>query len=235
LIQDGLKAVGRKYVAVPDLCRMAVKGRERLRDLVGSAQTVVVVACYPRAVKGLFALAGIEWADDRIHVVNAREEPPERVLELVGRRLAEGDGVSGGLPCDSDQDGWESWFPVIDEELCQDCRQCLSFCLFGVYEDGEDGGVAITHPENCKNNCPACARICPHGAIIFPKSGESPLNGGPADGADLREKIKVNVDKILGDDVYEALIERRRKSKRLIDMHKLAEEERRNASGGETA
>jgi len=53
----------------------------------------------------------------------------------------------------------------------------MDFCLFGVYSS-ENGHIKVVKPENCKNNCPACARICPSRAIIFPKYDKSPINGG---------------------------------------------------------
>jgi Pyruvate/2-oxoacid:ferredoxin oxidoreductase delta subunit len=75
---------------------------------------------------------------------------------------------------------WIPWFPVIDYDRCKNCRQCLQFCLFGVYGTDEGGLVRVAKPEKCKTNCPACARICPHTAIIFPKFAEGgPISGDP--------------------------------------------------------
>jgi MinD superfamily P-loop ATPase len=59
------------------------------------------------------------------------------------------------------------WYPVIDYSRCKNCRKCVDFCLFGVYAL-TNKNVAVTNPDNCKNGCPACARTCPHRAIIFP-------------------------------------------------------------------
>ena len=60
------------------------------------------------------------------------------------------------------------WYPVIDWSRCINCQHCLQFCLFGVYELDEAGQVTPTSPDNCKDGCPACARICPQSAIMFP-------------------------------------------------------------------
>lgn len=60
------------------------------------------------------------------------------------------------------------WYPVVDRSRCTDCQHCLQFCLFGVYSEGEGGQVVITNPDQCKAGCPACSRICPQGAIMFP-------------------------------------------------------------------
>lgn len=68
------------------------------------------------------------------------------------------------------------WYPVVDGSLCQSCRKCLDFCLFGVYSLRDDK-VVVSSPDNCKNGCPACARACPHGAIMFPHYGDPAIAG----------------------------------------------------------
>jgi len=68
------------------------------------------------------------------------------------------------------------------------CKQCLNFCLFGVYGTTEDGKVEVVKPANCKTNCPACARVCPESAIIFPKYGEGPINGDAVDEQEVAGK-----------------------------------------------
>ncbi|MBN2711654.1 MAG: hypothetical protein JXR97_04370 [Planctomycetes bacterium] len=59
------------------------------------------------------------------------------------------------------------WYPVIDYGRCVDCGKCSEFCLFGVYKRDKDK-VSVARPQMCKPGCPACARLCPKGAIIFP-------------------------------------------------------------------
>jgi NAD-dependent dihydropyrimidine dehydrogenase PreA subunit len=60
------------------------------------------------------------------------------------------------------------WYPVMDGDRCTACRHCLQFCLFGVYDLDAEGRVTVANPDACKPGCPACSRICPQGAIIFP-------------------------------------------------------------------
>ena len=60
----------------------------------------------------------------------------------------------------------------------------------------ETGGPAA---ESCKTNCPACSRVCPEAAIIFPKYASGPINGDVVSDADLkREKMKVDISALLG-------------------------------------
>ena len=104
---------------------------------------------------------------------------------------------------------WKPWFPVIDYDRCTNCMQCLSFCLFGVY--GVDGSqkIQVQNNDSCKTNCPACSRVCPEAAIMFPKYKSGPINGDVVSDADLnREKMKVDISALLGGDVYAMLRER---------------------------
>ena len=64
---------------------------------------------------------------------------------------------------------WKPWFPVIDYDRCTNCMQCLSFCLFGVYGVDEQQRIQVQNNDHCKTNCPACSRVCPEAAIMFPK------------------------------------------------------------------
>ena len=191
-------------VVVEDLCECAAHGDRRLSE-VADTEGPRVVACHPRAVRALFRQAGALLPDDA-EIVNLRAHGPAR----------DSGGAEPGVKFD-----WSPWFPVIDDARCVRCGQCVEFCLFGVYEKDGDERVSVVNPQNCKTNCPACARICPEAAIIFPKSQEEPINGAEiTDEADVRANIKVNVEEILGDDVYAALEARKAKRRRLLDQKK---------------
>ena len=64
----------------------------------------------------------------------------------------------------------------------------------------------MRHPSKCKLNCPACARVCPQVAIIFPKYGAAPINGEEVREEDLRrQKMKVDVSALIQADIYQVL------------------------------
>ncbi len=101
---------------------------------------------------------------------------------------------------------WKPWFPVIDYDRCTNCMQCLSFCLFDVYGVSQEGKIQVQNNENCKTNCPACSRVCPEVAIMFPKYKAGPIDGSPVAESDLqREKMKVDISALLGGDIYSTL------------------------------
>lgn len=109
---------------------------------------------------------------------------------------------------------WKPWFPVIDYERCTNCMQCLSFCLFGVYGVDGDNRLQVQNNDSCKTNCPACSRVCPEAAIMFPKYRSGPINGDRVNPADLnREKMKIDISSLLGGDVYQMLRDRSEKAK----------------------
>ncbi len=116
----------------------------------------------------------------------------------------------------SDPD-WSSWYPVIDYTRCSSCGQCADFCLFGVYEK-KNGKVIVVNPAGCKENCPACGRICPETAIVFPKYE----HGGAIAGADSFDEIKEqqrqqqDINTILGSDIYHSLEKRKLKRQSII-------------------
>ena len=99
----------------------------------------------------------------------------QSVMALVSEIRAEEDAELPSLAEQPENPIWEidepvqpRWYPVIDEDRCTLCYECLNFCLFGVYDVREDGHVFTAQPDACRPGCPACARVCPSEAIIFP-------------------------------------------------------------------
>jgi NAD-dependent dihydropyrimidine dehydrogenase PreA subunit len=109
---------------------------------------------------------------------------------------------------------WKPWFPVIDYQRCTNCMQCLSFCLFDVYGVSSDGKIQVQNQSNCKTDCPACSRVCPDVAIMFPKYRHAPINGEEINSEDVRrEAMKVDISALLGGDIYSLLRDRSARAK----------------------
>ena len=180
-----------KVVAVPDLCELATHHDPRLATLAATP-SLTIAACYPRAIQWLFRWAGHPLRDD-VELVNLRTTSPDALAEELPKTDDSPQDQVGRafrpVPPEAvtPTGDWVPWFPIIDYDACTNCKQCLSFCPFGVYAQSDEGKVVVTSPENCKNNCPACARVCPAVAIIFPKVIDRPINGAAVNPADLEQ------------------------------------------------
>ncbi len=89
------------------------------------------------------------------------------------------------------------WYPVIDYSRCTNCMECLDFCLFGVY--GVDGldRLVVENQDACKRGCPACSRVCPEHAIMFPDY-KTPAIAGAAVGSIAG--LKIDLSRLFGGD-----------------------------------
>jgi NAD-dependent dihydropyrimidine dehydrogenase PreA subunit len=141
----------------------------------------------------------------KIHTRDIQSDTFESLLEYIEGIAA---GVSEARP------HWKPWFPVIDYDRCTNCMQCLSFCLFDVYGVNQDKQITVQNQTNCKTDCPACSRVCPEVAILFPKYKAGPINGDEINQDDLRrEAMKVDISSLLGGDIYSMLKDRSMKAK----------------------
>lgn len=86
------------------------------------------------------------------------------------------------------------WYPVIDSSRCTNCLECLNFCLFGVYGLGQENAILIEQPDACRPGCPACSRICPQGAIMFPQHADPAIAG---DATASLEGMKLDLSQLL--------------------------------------
>lgn len=94
------------------------------------------------------------------------------------------------------------WYPVIDYSRCTNCMECIDFCLFGVYGvDGQDR-ILVESQDNCKKGCPACSRVCPEAAIMFPDYKTPAIAGAPVGAI---SGLKIDLSKLFGGDVKDAL------------------------------
>ncbi|SFI10636.1 ATP-binding protein [Planctomicrobium piriforme] len=78
------------------------------------------------------------------------------------------------------------WYPVIDYSRCTNCMECIDFCLFGVYGVDTLDRILVEAQDNCKKGCPACSRVCPENAIIFPQHKTPAIAGADGEIAGLK-------------------------------------------------
>ena len=146
-----------------DLCYEAARHPEKLRD------AEAIAGCRRRTLLSLCIYAG----GDKLPLVFDLNNSVDEIIQSLdkGNDSSRKQESYDQLPND-----WVAWYPVIDPSRCVHCKKCVDFCMFGVYAV-EDDKVKVVHPAACKTNCPACARMCPANAIIFPKSEEPAING----------------------------------------------------------
>jgi len=212
---------------VTDLCGICSTDKEEATRLFSAPDDLLIIACYPRAVKLLLDFAGVEAESKPLTYINFRDTDDENLCNQI-KSFAKGELQASSLHELQSEPEWPSWFPMIDYSRCTSCGQCAEFCLFGVYEKS-DGKVLVVNPKGCKNNCPACARICPQTAIVFPKyqQGGAIAGASSIDDTAEQQRQREDVDTILGSDIYKALEQRKAKRHAIIKaeaMNKALEE-----------
>jgi hypothetical protein len=71
------------FDAVPDLCEMSARRDDRLAEFAGGGP-LTIVACYARAVHGLFHSAGHPLPADGVNILNMRADTPEAIAAKLG-------------------------------------------------------------------------------------------------------------------------------------------------------
>lgn len=124
---------------------------ERLRTLSQPAYFLVPLS--RRSVENLLRYLRIPYAD---------------VFETTDAVQIPDGGVANGRVERIDENPNARWYPIIDDSKCAACLECVNYCLFGVYAIGEDSRPFVDQPDACRDGCPACSRVCPGKAIMFP-------------------------------------------------------------------
>lgn len=93
-----------------------------------------------------------------------------------------------------DEETGRRWYPVIDYSRCTNCLECIDFCLFGVYGVDRVETILVEQPDNCRKGCPACSRVCPENAIIFPQHKTPGIAGAPEGAGSL----KIDLSQLFG-------------------------------------
>jgi NAD-dependent dihydropyrimidine dehydrogenase PreA subunit len=200
---------------ISDLCGLSVTAKDKALELFSANDEFLVIACYPRAVKLLLRNIGVDPKKGQFTFLNFKEMTKEALINKIQSFQLNSTGKSL-TTLESDPE-WPGWFPLIDDTRCTACGQCADFCLFGVYEK-QAGKIKVVNPKSCKNNCPACARLCPQLAIIFPKYTGGGVIGGSEQINEIEEQKRQQMDmnSILGIDIYQALEQRKLKRQSII-------------------
>jgi hypothetical protein len=83
-VLDELCASSCSFDSVADLCEMAAHRDERLKGIAASGP-LRIVACYPRAVRGLFEQAGCPLPADDVEILNMRTQSASEVTAALLR------------------------------------------------------------------------------------------------------------------------------------------------------
>ena len=141
--------------------------------------------------------------DRKIHCIDLKiDNDPQAFISEIKRILGKNAGneetslpIVGGQLVQVDEQTSRRWYPVIDFSRCTNCMECVDFCLFGVY--GVDGAenILVEQPDNCRKGCPACSRVCPANAIIFPQHKAPAIAGADTGG---EEGFKIDLSQLFG-------------------------------------
>ena len=112
--------------------------------------------------------------------------PPSRAIKPMTPTTVEVKRIETATP--------RRWYPVIDYSRCTNCMECIDFCLFGVYGVDQLEQIQVDQQDNCKKGCPACSRVCPENAIVFPGHKTPAIAGADGEVAGL----KLDLSKLFG-------------------------------------
>ena len=127
---------------------------------------------------------------------------PERMLEA--RRAFDSGNATLEDKAVLPEDTGRRWYPVIDYSRCTNCMECIDFCLFGVYGVDALDRILVEQQDSCKKGCPACSRVCPENAIIFPQHKTPAIAGAQGEVGGL----KIDLSKLFGGDSGESAIDK---------------------------
>jgi NAD-dependent dihydropyrimidine dehydrogenase PreA subunit len=128
-----------------------------------------------------------------------KKEQLERYLspqEMLGIGNSESGSIATGsiAEVEAEEKVRRRWYPVIDYDRCTNCMECIDFCLFGVYGVDALDRILVEAQDSCKKGCPACSRVCPENAIVFPQHKTPAIAGAAGEVAGL----KIDLSQLFG-------------------------------------
>ena len=130
------------------------------------------------------------------HLLNYLQIPYAGVFETKDAVLIPDGGINGGQVERIDGTPEARWYPVIDIFRCTACMECVNYCLFGVYAIDNGSRPFVDQPDACRDGCPACARVCPNQAIMFPLYEDRVIAGYELPQAEKLDNLIDLVDEI---------------------------------------
>jgi Pyruvate/2-oxoacid:ferredoxin oxidoreductase delta subunit len=166
--------LGVDCLAIPHICHIAESSPLWTRLAGCEGKIILLCWIHPRPAEWLLRRHNVK--NEELAILNLASFHDAAALEAAlveavaaGRpRRKKPDADAKGTFERYDEPAGERWYPVMDRSRCVNCQHCLQFCLFGVYELDAEGQVEVRNPDNCKPGCPACSRVCPQSAIMFP-------------------------------------------------------------------
>jgi hypothetical protein len=185
---EQLGRAGVRAIVVPHLYYLSPAHPAAVRLAEISGPVLVAAWLKPRAARWVLAALGCP-SEDVVALNLADGKTPEACAEVLCDAVFARPGKTGrgthnlaGTVAGHEETAapvGPRWYPVIDYDRCGNCKQCVDFCLFGVYAVDDGGAVRVRQPDNCKDGCPACSRVCPASAIMFPHyADEATISGG---------------------------------------------------------
>lgn len=188
---------------IPDLCLSAIENPEIFISF--AEENTVLALCHFRVADALSART--QTVAGKIIAFN--DQTFFKTIENLG---LESDGdIETSIPVYDNP--WQAWYPLIDRDRCTNCGKCIDFCLFGVYSK-KNNRVIVAQPAECKTNCPACSRVCPQKAIIFPKHDEKPFNGAPIEESEKDNMTSRKANE--SESLYNRLAARRKRARQKL-------------------
>jgi hypothetical protein len=95
-VLEGLATSDAAFESVPDLCELAARRDPHLAELARGPGPLRIAACWPRAVRGLFALADAPLPEEGVTILNMRTDTVRQVVEGLCLEEAGGSRTEAG-------------------------------------------------------------------------------------------------------------------------------------------